>query len=97
MANKFRRLSCVMFALLTVWSCWSRALTYKNVQAERDYQVFLLRQGLQNDQHAEKFYWGWFLPEWKMKKKDLLAVEKEFKSYVDTFSQISTRVVEHLN
>ncbi|MBM3894517.1 hypothetical protein FJ366_02895 [Candidatus Dependentiae bacterium] len=83
------------FVLMSAWSCKNKLATYRTLEAERDYRVFLTRQGLlAEEKHAEKFYWGWFLPEWKMKKKNLLDVEKEFNAYVEQFSGISKSLEE---
>ena len=74
------------FIFDTLRACYNNVSTYKNVEAERDFNVFLSRLTIPRDNLSSKFYWSWFLPVWRMKNKDILAVESAFLSYVDHFS-----------
>ena len=81
------------FVLDTLRACYNHLSTYKNIEAERDFNVFLSRLTIPLDNLSSKFYWSWFLPVWQMKNKDILAVESAFLSYVDQFSYVAAATV----
>jgi hypothetical protein len=81
------------FMLDTLRGCYNNVSTYKNVEAERDFNVFISRLTIPRDILSSKFYWSWFLPMWRIKNKDLLAVESAFLSYVDHFSYVAAATV----